>query len=110
MAASFLKTYSQSYKTDAQGQIFLTGILNVKLYNSIDVEIIQWPAAGIKMNVLCDIGKISGEPLAQTVAQFPLGTAAKIHTFNVIGPEFSVVLTDGPANTNVPIQARVFLH
>jgi hypothetical protein len=109
MAAPVLKTYSQIYKTDAQGQIFLTGILNVKLYNSIDVEVIQWPAAGINMNVLCDIGKISGGTLAQTVEQFPLDTAAQIRTFKVIGPEFSVVLTDGPANTHVPIQARVFL-
>jgi hypothetical protein len=110
MAAPVLKTYFQSYKTDNLGQIFLTGILNVEAYNSINVEIIQWPHIAASMTVLCDIGKISGQTLAQTVAQFPLGTAGLIHTFNVIGPEFSVVLTGGPANTDVPIQAWVFLH
>jgi len=33
-----------------------------------------------------------------------------IHTFNVIGPEASVVITGGPANTVVNIQAWLFLH
>jgi len=110
MAIPVLKTYFDNYKTDNLGQIFLTGILNVKSHNSVNVEIIQWPAAaGVNMTVLCDMGKISGSTLAQTVGQFPLGTAAQIHSFNVIGPEFSLVLTGGPGNTEVPIQAWVFL-
>ncbi len=66
--------------------------------------------AAVNMTVSCNIGKITGQTLAQTVAQFALGTAGQIHTINVIGPEFSVVLTGGPANTEVPIQAWVFLH
>jgi|SRR5271166_480383 len=110
MATPVLNTYFQTFKTDNLGQIFLTGILNVENYNAINVEIIQWPHAAVNMSVLCDIGKISGQTLAQTVAQFPLGTAGQIHTFSVIGPEFSIVLTGGPANTDVPIQAWVFLH
>jgi hypothetical protein len=110
MASPQLQTYFKTFKTDNLGQIFLTGILNVEAYNSINVEIIQWPHAAVSMMVSCNIGKISNETLAQTVAQFPLGTAGQIHTINVIGPEFSVVLTGGPANTDVPIQAWVFLH
>jgi hypothetical protein len=110
MAAPQLHTYFQTFKTDHLGQIFMTGILNVEAFDSINVDIIQWPHAAVSMTVLCDIGKISGQTLAQTVAQFPLGTAGQIHTFNVIGPEFSVILTGGPANTDVPIQAWVFLH
>ena len=110
MAAPVLKTYFQSFKTDNLGQVSLTGILNVEEYNSINVEIIQWPHAAVSMTVLCNIGKITGTTLAQTVAQFPLGTAGQIHTFGVIGPEFSVVLTGGPPITDVPIQAWVFLH
>jgi hypothetical protein len=47
--------------------------------------------------------------LAETVGQFPLGTAGLIHTFDVVGPEFSVVLTGGPPKTKVPIQAWLFL-
>ncbi len=105
-----LKTYFQTYKTDHLGNIFLTGILDVSHYNKVSVEIIQWPHVAVQMNVLCNMGKISGSTLAQTVAQFPLGTTAQIHAFDVIGPDFSVVLTGGPANTDVPIQAWVFLH
>ncbi len=43
MASPQLNTYFQSYKTDNLGQIFLTGNLNVENYNSINLEIIQWP-------------------------------------------------------------------
>jgi hypothetical protein len=64
----------------------------------------------VSMTVNCEIGKLSGTTLGETVATFPLGTAGQIHSFNVIGPEFSVVLTGGPATTDVPIQAWVFLH
>ncbi len=110
MAAPLLKTYFQTFKTDKLGQIFMTGILNIEAYNQVNFEIIQWPHAPVVMAVSCDMGKITGSTLAQTVGQFPLGTAGQIHTFNVIGPEFSVVLTGGPPNTDVPIQAWVFLH
>jgi hypothetical protein len=55
----------------------------------------------VNMMVSCDIGKITGSTLAETVAQFPLGTTGQIHTFDVIGPEFSVILTGGPPKTKV---------
>ena len=105
-----LNTYFQTFKTNAQGNIFMTGILDVQPYSKINLEIIQWPHAPVTMTVLCNIGKISGATLAQTVGQFPLGTSGIIHTFEVVGPEFSVILTGGPPNTDVPIQAWVFLH
>jgi hypothetical protein len=110
MAAPSLTKYFSTFKTDSAGQIFLTGILNVEAYSQIDVEIIQWPHAAVTMTVMCDIGVLSGSTLAETAAQFPLGTAGQIHTFEVIGPEFSIVLTGGKPNTDVPIQAWVFLH
>jgi len=110
MAAPLLKTYFQTFKTDHLGQIFMTGILNVADYNKVNVEIIQWPHASVTMAVTCNMGKITGSTLAQTVGQFPLGTAGLIHTFDVVGPEFTVVLTGGPPNTDVPIQAWVFMH
>ncbi len=74
------------------------------------LEIIQWPHAAVSMTVSCAMGKITGQTLAQTVAQFTLGTAGQIHTLDVVGPEFSVVLTGGPPSTDVPIQAWVFLN
>jgi hypothetical protein len=109
-AEPVLKTYFQTFRTDHLGQIFLTGILDVSHFNKVSVEIIQFPHVAVQMNALCDMGKISGSTLAQTVAQFPLGTTAQIHVFDVVGPDFSVVLTGGPANTDVPVQAWVFLH
>lgn len=105
-----LKTYFQTLKTNDLGQIFVTGILDISHYNKVSVEIIQWPHTAVQMNVQCLMGKIGGSTLAQPVAQFPLGTTAQIHAFDVIGPDFSVVLMGGPPNTDVPIQAWVFLH
>src|SRR5580692_8215717 len=110
MATPELKTYFQTFKTDSLGQIFMTGILNVEAFGKVHVEIVQFPTAAVSMTVVCDMGKLSGTTLAQTIGQFPLGTAGQIHTFDVIGPEFSLVLTGGPPNTDVPIQAWIFLH
>jgi hypothetical protein len=109
MPAPQLNTYFQTFKTDDLGQIFLTGILNVETYSKVNLDIIQWPHVAVSMTVSCDMGKLSGATLAQTVGQFALGTATQIHTFDVVGPEFSVILTGGPPNTDVPIQAWVFL-
>jgi hypothetical protein len=110
MATPKLLTYFQTFKTDPLGQIFVTGIQDVKDFNKVSVEIIQWPHAAVSMNVNCNMGKLSGATLAEMVGQFPLGTTAAIHTFSVVGPEFSVILTGGPASTDVPIQAWVFLN
>ncbi len=105
-----LITYFQTFKTDNLGKISMTGILDVQAFNKVHLEIIQWPHVPVNMTVSCAMGKISGMTLAQSVGQFPLGTDAVIHTFEVIGPEFNVVLTGGTPNTDVPIQAWVFLN
>ncbi|MGA8660568.1 MAG: hypothetical protein WB586_31025 [Chthoniobacterales bacterium] len=110
MAAPQVKTYFKTFKTNQVGDIPLTGILNVEAFSKVNLEIVQFPHAPVNMTVLCFMGKITGQTLAQTVGQFPLGTAGQIHTFDVIGPEFNVLLTGGPPNTNVPIQGWVFLH
>jgi hypothetical protein len=109
MAAPKLTTYFKTFTTDPLGQIFMTGIVNVAPFNTVNVEITQWPHVPVTMAVSCDMGKITGSTLAETVGQFPLGTAGLIHTFDVIGPEFSVVLTGGPPKTKVPIQTWLFL-
>jgi hypothetical protein len=105
-----LITYFQTFETDRSGHISVTGILDVQAYSKVHLEIIQWPHAPVNMTVSCAMGKISGTTLAQSVGQFPLGTDAVIHTFEVTGPEFSVVLTGGTPDTEVPIQAWVFLN
>ena len=110
MATPDVKTYFQTFKTDHLGQIFMTGILDVKAYDKVSLEIIQWPHVPVFMTVQATMGKLSGSTVGQVIDHFALGTAATIHAYNVIGPEFSVVLTGGPPNTDVPIQAWVFLH
>jgi hypothetical protein len=110
MATPQLNSYFKTFKTDSDGRIEVTGILNVEAYNSIDFMIIQWPHANVTMSLTADIGKISGATLAQSAASFQLGTTATIHSVKVIGPEFSLTLLGGPVNTDVPIQAWVFLH
>jgi hypothetical protein len=110
MATPKLTTYFETFTTDTLGQIFMTGILDVSKYSQVNLEIIQWPHAAVNMTVSCDMGKLSGTTLAQVVDQFPLGTEGLIHTFNVVGPEFSVVLTGGTPTTDVPIQAWLFLR
>lgn len=111
MATPLVKTYFKTFKTDRLGQIFMTGILNVKAYDKVSLEIVPGPGApALSMTVQTTMGKLSGTTLGHTVDSFPLSPKTAIHAYDVIGPEFSVVLTGGPANTNVPIQAWVFLH
>jgi len=109
-AEPVLKTYFHTFKTGQGGVIDLTGILDVRHFNKVSVEIIQGPHSTVPMNVVCCMGKISGSTLGQVLAQFPLATTAQIHAFDVIGPDFNVSLTGGPPNTDVPIEAWVFLH
>jgi hypothetical protein len=80
MATPIIQNYFQTFTTDKLGQIFMTGILNVEVFDKVNLEIIQWPHAAPTMNVVCDMGKITGSTLAQTVAQFPLGTTSQIHS------------------------------
>ena len=110
MAAPKRIDYFKTFTTDPLGQIFMTGIVNVAPYNTVNLEIIQWPHAPVTMNVTCMMGKITGSTLAEELEQFPLGTAATFTAIDVIGSEFSVVLTGGPPKTKVPIQAWLFLH
>jgi hypothetical protein len=105
-----LITYAQTYRTNQYGQITLTDIIDVQAYRKVNVEIIQWPHVPVAMTVSCQMGKFSGSTLAAAVRQFSLGTAGAIHSFEVVGPEFNIVLTGGTPNTDVPIQAWVFLN
>jgi hypothetical protein len=102
--------YFRTFTTDPLGQIFMTGIVNVAPYNTVNLEIIQWPHAPVTMSVTCMMGKITGSTLAEELEHFPLGTVGHIHSYDVIGSEFSAVLTGGPPKTKVPIQAWLFLH
>lgn len=110
MADPKLLTFFNPFTTNAQGNIFLSGIVDIRPYRQVDLEIIQFPGSVPNLTVTVMMGKISGSTLAQTVGTFPLGSPAKIHTFTVVGPEVSVVLEGGPPNTAVNIQAWLFLH
>jgi hypothetical protein len=107
--ATSFTTYFQTYTTDALGQIFLTGPLAAAGFDKASLEIIQFPGNVPGLTVGVDEGKISGSTLAMVVDSFPLG-AGTVHTYDLNGPEISLVLTGGPANTAVNIQAWVYLH
>lgn len=110
MPRSRLTTYFESFETDAHGQIFMTGPIDISEHGKVNLQITQFPHAAVSMTVNCVMGKVSGTTLTQVLASFPLGTTGPIHSFEVIGPEFNVVLTGGPPNVAVPIQAWLFLN
>jgi hypothetical protein len=108
-----LKDFFRTYTTDQNGNIFLTGNLNVEAYRKVNFMLIT--DSGINMTVDCAMGTYSGGggggTLAQTVGQFALEyLQPQIHTFDVIGPEFSIVLLNGPPNTGVPLQGWLLLQ
>jgi hypothetical protein len=107
--ATSFTTYFQTYTTDQFGQIFLTGPLAAAGFNKASLEIIQFPGNVSGLTVGVFEGKISGSTLAQVIDSFPLG-AATVHSYDLNGPEISLVLTGGPPNTAVNIQAWVYLH
>ena len=109
MGVPEFKTYFQTFQVDLAGHIFLTGILNVETFSKVNLLIVQFAHASVNINAVCFMGKLSGETLAETVGEFSVGSVPHIHTFDVIGPEFSVLLS-GPPGTVVPVQAWVFLH
>jgi hypothetical protein len=110
LATPQLLTFFQTFTTDQFGQIFLTGILDIKPYTKVDLEIIQFPSNVPNMTVQVFMGKLSGSTLGSVVGSFALGTQGTIRAFNVVGPEASVVILGGPPNTAVNIQAWLFLQ
>lgn len=110
LANPTLLTYFQTFNTGPFGQILLTGIIDVSANKQADLEITQFPSTVPNLTVSMTMGKLSGSTLGASVGAFPLNSGPTIHTFNVVGPEASVVLTGGPPNANVNLQAWLFLH
>ena len=101
-------SFFQTDTTDGLGQIFLTGPMDARGYSKVSIEIVQFPTTVSGLSVNVAEGKISGATLAQVIDVFPLSSSAKIHSYEVMGPEFSLVLTGGPANAQVALQAWVY--
>jgi hypothetical protein len=109
--ASRLLTFFNTFTTNNQGQISLTGIQSLDGFSKVNIEIAQFPTAvpGIRAEV--SMGKLTGTTVAQVVDSFLLPTRAPtIKTLEVVGPEFNVLLLGGPPNTPVGIQGWVYLH
>ena len=102
--------YFTTFTADALGRIPVTGVLKVAAFRKVHLEIIQWPHVDVKMTVVCNMGKLKNQILGQQVGQFHLHTEGGIHSFDVIGPDFSVVLMGAKKDQQVPIQAWVLLH
>jgi hypothetical protein len=105
-----LQKYFETFTSDAHGQVFLITPMDVTPYSQVNVAFTTTTGAASKMMVNCEMGLISGQTVAATVSQFPLGGPAKIYSFPVVGPEFAVVLTGGQPNAQVAVQGWVYLR
>lgn len=110
MATPQVKTYFKKFASDQHGQIQLTGILNIKPFDKVDLEILNFPNPLPNLTVAVHMGKISGSTLSQEVEHFALGGPTLIHSYEVIGPDLAVWVLGAPPKTDVDIQAWVFLH
>jgi hypothetical protein len=111
MADPQVVTFDRPFTTSSFGEIELTGPVNVRDYSTVNLCIVQLPQTGVSINVTSQMGLFTEPPiLADTVDFFKLSVNSIVHTYDVIGPEFIVALTQGPPNTPVPIQAWIFLH
>ena len=86
MAAPQLKTYFKKFKSDHLGQIQLTGIVNIRNFDTVNLEVTNWPDPIPNLTVAVHMGKISGATLAQEIDHFSLGGPVLIHTYSVAGP------------------------
>lgn len=73
MSTPVLNTYFKTFKTDGLGQIFMTGILDVKEHSKVSVEIIQRPHAPVSMKALRDMGKNPEKRWRRLWVSFRLG-------------------------------------
>jgi hypothetical protein len=111
MADPRVMTFDKPFTTDSFGQIELTSPVNVRDYSTVNLCIVQLPETGVSINVTSQMGLFTAAPiLADTVDFFKLSANSVVHTYDVIGPEFAIFLTQGPPDTSVPIQAWIFLH
>jgi len=110
MATPQVKTYFQKFTSDQFGQIQVTGILDVKAFKTVNLEMINFPNPLPNLIGAVHMGKISGATLAQEIDHFALAGPVVIHTYPVIGPDLAVWIMGAPPNTDVDVQAWVFLH
>jgi hypothetical protein len=108
-SAPQLNTYFQTFHSDQFGNIDLTGILDIKNFNTVNLEIDNFPNPIPNLEVSVRMGKISGTTLSQEIDHFSLGPLL-IRTYSVMGPDFTVTVMGAPPNTDVDIQAWVFLN
>lgn len=57
----------------------------VPTFSEVNLEIVQFPDAAVNMAVVCLMGKLSGQTLAQTVGYFPLGAPGQIEAQVLFG-------------------------
>jgi hypothetical protein len=108
-APQFL-TYSQTFTTDQFGTIFLTGPLDISAYKEVDMAIAQFPTNVPNLRAVVQMGEIVPITLSSPAGVFAITTDGTNHVFNVTAPQANVLITGGPPNTAVAIQAWVFLH
>jgi hypothetical protein len=107
--------YFGRYTSDRLGQIELTGILDIRDFHTVNLEIdARYPGQARNLKVRVITGKISGTTFAVSLDHFTLDFRQfghlRIHSYDVIGPELVVWILGATPNTDVDVQAWVFLH
>ncbi len=110
MATPKLITYQQVYTSDQGGHIELTGIVDIKDFSDVDLQIETTSTVSPNVLVNVTMGKLSGWTLGVQVDHYPLKDWRQIRSYKVVGPEFSISIDNVPANTGIQIHAWVFLH
>lgn len=107
-----LLKYFGTYTSDRFGQIELTGILDIEGYHAANLEITAGYEEQVRdLRVTVYMGKINGTTLSEAIDRFSIVIPdIHIHTYPVIGPELAVWVLGAPKNTDVDIQAWVFLN
>jgi hypothetical protein len=113
--SQLLTYFNESFPTNPAGVANLTGNLAVDAYENVNLEIVSVPGTPTNITVVCimgvsGLGNFGNNTLSAIVGQFALGEFdTVIHTFPVTAPQFTVQLTGAPANSNVTVQAWIFL-
>ena len=114
MATPQVLKYFKTFTTDQLGQIQLTDIVDIKDFSKVNFAIVTDPLQDPTriLTALVYMGQLSGVTVGEPVDEFVIDPyrGGSIHTYDVVGPELAIWVMGAPANTNVNVQAWVFLH
>jgi DNA-binding transcriptional ArsR family regulator len=109
------RTFYSNFTTNRSGEVSLTGNMKESGYNGVRVWINQWPTRVSGLTVQVMMGRDGSVP-SSVIDTFSLGEPSflartvTLHNYNLAGPDLAILLTGGPPNTLVGIQALVYFY